>query len=80
MRESLWTAFLVSAPLLGVTMAVGIVISVMQALTQVNEMTLTYVPKFVAVFVVLILFGPWMMQTMLGFTSALLGNLGQFGQ
>lgn len=79
-KETLWITFLVGAPLLGVTMVIGIVISIFQAVTQINEMTLTFVPKIVGVFVALIIFGPWMLETIVSFTSALLGNLAMYGR
>jgi flagellar biosynthetic protein FliQ len=79
-RESLWIALQVGAPILGVTLAVGIAVSIVQAVTQVNEMTLTFVPKFIGVFVAMLIFGPWMLETMVNFTAALFGNMGQYGR
>lgn len=79
-REALWVALLVGAPILGVTLVVGVVISVIQAATQVNEMTLTYVPKFIAVFVAVLLLGPWMMETLLGFSATLFASMGSYGK
>lgn len=75
MGELLWTAVLISAPLLGVTLVVGLVISVLQVVTQVQEMTLSFVPKIVAAVVTLVLFGPWMLKTLLRFSSTLIGNI-----
>jgi len=74
-KETLWVTFLVGAPLLGVTMLIGVVISVIQAMTQINELTLTFVPKIIGVFLVLVLFGPWMLDTLVSFTTVLFGNL-----
>ena len=79
-RESLWIALQVGAPILGVTLVVGIVVSIVQAVTQVNEMTLTFVPKFLGVFVAMLIFGPWMLETMLNFTALLFANMGQYGR
>lgn len=79
-REALWTSFLVGAPILGVTLVVGVVISIIQAATQVNEMTLTYVPKLAGVFVAILLLGPWMMEVMLGFSAGLFANMGSYGR
>ncbi len=79
-KETLWITFLVGAPLLGVTMVIGIVISIFQAVTQINEMTLTFVPKIVGVFVALIIFGPWMLETIVSFTTTLFGNLSMYGR
>lgn len=79
-KEALWVTFLVGAPLLGVTMIIGIVISIFQAVTQINEMTLTFVPKIVGVFVALVIFGPWMLETISSFASTLFGNLAMYGR
>ena len=79
-RESLTTALLVGAPVLGVSLAIGIVVSIIQAVTQVNEMTLTFVPKLIGVFVAMLIFGPWMMETMLGFSAGLFANMGAYGR
>jgi flagellar biosynthetic protein FliQ len=68
-------AIMMAAPLLGVMLVVGIAISIFQAVTQINEMTLTFVPKVLAVFVVLVVFGPWMLSTMIGFTTRLFDYL-----
>ena len=79
-RESLWVSLQIGAPILGVTLVVGIVVSIVQAVTQVNEMTLTFVPKFIGVFVAMLIFGPWMLETMLNFTALLFTNMGQYGR
>jgi flagellar biosynthetic protein FliQ len=79
-REALWTSLLVGGPILGITLVVGIVISLIQAVTQVNEMTLTFVPKLVAVFVGMLIFGPWMMETMLSFSANLFANMASYGR
>jgi len=74
-HNTLMVAIMMAAPLLGVTLVVGIAISIFQAVTQINEMTLTFVPKVLAVFVVLVVFGPWMLSTMIGFTTRLFDYL-----
>ena len=71
MADLLWTGLLVSMPVLGVTMLVGLVISVLQVVTQVQEMSLSFVPKLVAAAVSLIVFGPWMLRELTGFSSRL---------
>lgn len=63
MREALWAVFLVSAPVLGLSMLVGLVISILQVVTSVQEMSLTFVPKLVAAGVAVLAFGPWMLRT-----------------
>lgn len=66
------TAMLVAAPVLLVSLAVGLLVSVFQAITQINEMTLSFIPKVVAVVAVLVIFFPWMLQVMLDFTRELI--------
>ena len=75
-KNALTTALLVGAPILGFSLVTGLVVSIIQAVTQVNEVTLTFVPKILAVFAALALFGPWSMNIMLGFTERLLVNMG----
>jgi flagellar biosynthetic protein FliQ len=75
--EALWTALLVSAPILVVTLVIGIVISIFQAMTQVNEATLTFVPKLLGVFAISAVMGPWMVGTMVQYTYRLFATLPQ---
>lgn len=70
-RQALEILVLVSAPPLAVALAVGLLVSVFQAATQINEMTLSFIPKLLAVFAALVLAGPWMLSTMVEFTRAL---------
>lgn len=70
-REVLYYAFIISLPLLGAGMIVGVLISLLQAATQIQEQTLTFVPKIVAVILTLFLGLPWFMQQMLDFTRRL---------
>lgn len=74
-REALLTVLMVSAPILGVSLLVGLLVSILQATTQIQEQTLSFVPKIVAVFAALLFFGAWMMNVLLAFTSNLLINL-----
>lgn len=66
-----WTGLLVCLPILGITMLVGLVISVLQVVTQVQEMSLTIVPKLLAAGVVVIAFGPWMLRVLCRFAVGL---------
>lgn len=66
-----WTGLLVCAPVLGLTMLVGLLISVLQVVTQVQEMSLTFVPKLVVAAVTLVVFGPWMLRTLSAFSTRL---------
>jgi flagellar biosynthetic protein FliQ len=66
-----WTGLLVCLPVLGCTMLVGLLISVLQVVTQVQEMSLTFVPKLVAAAVSLVVFGPWILRTLTAFSTRL---------
>lgn len=80
MREALTVGMLIGAPVLATTLVVGIVVSIVQAATQVNEATLTFVPKLIAVFVALLIFGPWMMATLLDFSAGIFANMATYGR
>jgi flagellar biosynthetic protein FliQ len=67
-RNALWTIALVSAPLLLVALAVGLIIGIIQAATSINEMTLSFIPKLIAEALALLLFGGWMLTTLVDFT------------
>ena len=67
-RHALWTIALVSAPLLLVALAVGLIIGIIQAATSINEMTLSFIPKLIAEALALLLFGGWMLTTLVDFT------------
>ena len=75
MGNLLWTAVLVSAPLLALTLLVGVIVSLLQAVTQVQEMSLTFVPKLLTAAAVLVLFGPWMLRKLLAYASGLITNI-----
>jgi len=79
-RQSLLVALEIGAPILGVSLVVGIVVSLIQGVTQVNEMTLTFVPKLIGVFVAMLIFGPWMMETLLDFSAGLFANMASYGR
>lgn len=69
------TVLIVSAPVLLVSLAVGLVISLFQAITQIQEFTLTFVPKILAVFVTLFLFFPWFARVLMTYTTDLITNI-----
>ncbi len=75
MAETVKVALLVSAPVLIVGLVVGIVISLLQAVTQIQEMTLVFVPKIVAVMIVLVAALPWMINIMVTYTHNLIANI-----
>jgi len=74
-RQAMTTTILVGAPLIGIGLLVGLVVSIFQATTQINEQTLTFAPKIAAVAVALVIFGPWMLRTLADFTTRLLESL-----
>ncbi len=76
-HEAVVTVLLVSAPILGVALVTGLVISILQATTQIQEMTLVFVPKIVAVLLVVIIFGPWMLNILTGFIISLYSAIPQ---
>lgn len=73
--DMLWTAILVALPVLGLSMLVGLVISIVQVVTQVQEMSLTFVPKVLTVAVTLVAFGPWMLRTVTEYARATIANI-----
>jgi flagellar biosynthetic protein FliQ len=77
MHEMLWTALWVSAPIIGVSMLVGLLVSVFQVVTQLQEMTLTFVPKLVAIFFTLLLGGGWMLSKLVVYSSKLIASIPQ---
>lgn len=74
-QDALKTMAMLSAPLLLSTLVVGLVVSIFQALTQINESTLTFVPKMIVIAIVLVLVGPWMMDTMKTYTVNLFDSV-----
>jgi len=74
-QDAIRTVLFVAAPILGISLTVGLVVSIIQAVTQIQEATLAFVPKIVAVFVSLLLFGPWIIKLLLQFASELLSNI-----
>ncbi|MGG4453675.1 flagellar biosynthesis protein FliQ [Brevibacillus porteri] len=77
-QSSVYTILIISAPALGVALLVGLMVSVFQATTQIQEQTLAFIPKIVAVFVVILAAGPWMLRVLLDFTMGIFGNLHRF--
>lgn len=74
-REALLVVLKVGLPVLGATLLVGILVSIFQAVTQVHELTLTFVPKILVVILILVVLGPWMVRTVLDFVIQLFWNL-----
>lgn len=74
-QDAMKTLAMISAPLLLSTLVIGLIISIFQALTQINENTLTFVPKMAIIAIVIILAGPWMLDTMSTYTINLFENI-----
>ena len=77
-QQAVLMMVMLAGPLLAVSLVVGLVVSIFQAVTQVNEMTLTFVPKVIAIFAVLIVLGPWMLQMLLGYTANTFAQMATF--
>ena len=75
MGEMLIAALLIGAPILGLSMLVGLLISILQVVTQIQEMSLTFIPKIIAVVVTMFAFGPWMLKKLLTFSSTVIGGI-----
>ena len=74
-QNALFILIIVAAPILLVALGVGLLVSVFQAATQINEMTLTFIPTLLARFLVLVLAGPWMLRTLIEYTTRLLASI-----
>jgi flagellar biosynthetic protein FliQ len=76
--EAVYTVLKASAPMLVLALVVGLIISIFQATTQIQEQTLAFVPKIVAVLLAFLIFGPWILTTLVDFTYNILNNLYKF--
>ena len=77
-EEAITTILFISGPLLLLALGVGLIVSIFQATTQIQEQTLAFVPKIVAVLVGIVFFGPWMISTMLDFARNIFENLTRY--
>lgn len=77
-EKAVYTTLMVCGPLLLLALVIGLIVSIFQATTQIQEQTLAFVPKIVAVMVGLIFFGPWMLSTLISYAAQILGNLNRF--
>lgn len=77
-REALWLIIICSAPLLLVSLVVGLVISIFQTVTSIQEQTLTFVPKIISIFITLILCGGWIMDNIVSFMTGLFENFATY--
>ena len=79
-RKAVETVLLTSAPMLLAAMVIGLLISIFQAATQINEQTMTFIPKIVAVFLTLLIFGPWIIELLITFTTGIITQIATVGQ
>lgn len=77
-RKAVQTVLMCAAPMLLAGMIIGLLVSILQAATQVNEQTLTFIPKIVAVFLTLLFFGPWLIKTLTAFTIGIFETMATF--
>ena len=79
-RKAVETVLLGAGPMLIAAMVVGLIISIFQAATQINEQIMTFIPKIVAVFITLLIFGPWLMNLLITFTTGIFTSIATVGQ
>ncbi|AKP46878.1 MULTISPECIES: flagellar biosynthesis protein FliQ [Bacillus] len=77
-EKGVYMILILSGPIMLIGLIVGLVVSIFQAMTQIQEQTLAFIPKIVAMLVGLVFFGPWMLTHMISYTSQILSNLTQF--
>ncbi len=77
-QDAIRTTAIISAPMLLSALVIGLIVSVMQAVTQINEATLTFIPKMVVIFIVIIVAGPWMLDVISHYTIELFENITMF--
>lgn len=77
-RDAIYTIIITSAPLLLVSLIIGLIVSIFQTVTSIQEQTLTFVPKIIGVIVALIIFGSWMMNDLTGFMTNLWSNFSYY--
>ena len=74
-RQALWMTMLICAPLLGIALVVGLLVGIFQAATSINEQTLSFIPKLVALGITLSVLGGWMINTLVDYTKVLFGRI-----
>lgn len=77
-EQGIYTILMVSGPLLMIALVVGLIISIIQATTQIQEQTLAFVPKIIAVLLGIVVLGPWMVSHMVGYAEDIFSNLTRF--
>ncbi len=74
-QQALWVTMMIAGPLLGSALAVGLLIGMFQAATQINEMTLSFIPKLLVLVLALVVAGPWMLTVIMNFTTQLMRQI-----
>ncbi|GGI53046.1 flagellar biosynthesis protein FliQ [Oxalicibacterium solurbis] len=74
-RHAIEVTLMVAAPMLLIALAIGLIVSIFQAATQINEQTLTFIPKLIGIFIALIVAGPWMLSTMVDYMRETFTNI-----
>ncbi|MFH2123562.1 MAG: flagellar biosynthesis protein FliQ [Pseudomonadota bacterium] len=77
-RKAIQTTLMIAAPMLLSGMIIGLLVSIFQAATQINEQTMTFIPKIVVVFLSLLIFAPWIMHTMIAFSMGIFESIASF--
>ena len=77
-QQAVYTILIVASPMLGFGLLVGLLVSIFQATTQIQEQTLAFIPKIIAVLLSVVIFGPWMLSHLLDFTQSIFSQLGSF--
>ena len=75
LNNALWITVMVAAPILLSVLGIGILIGMLQAATQINEMTLSFIPKLIILFLTLLIAGPWMLKTLVNYSSNLITGI-----
>lgn len=79
-QQTMYTILIMSAPMLGIGLLVGLAVSIFQATTQIQEATLAFIPKIVAIFAAVVIFAPWLLSVILNFTTKLFYNMSSYIQ
>ena len=74
-QQALWVTIMIAAPLLGSALAIGLLVGMIQAATQINEMTLSFIPKLLVLVLSLVLAGPWMLSVIINYTRQLMEQI-----
>ena len=74
-QQALWVTMMIAGPLLGSALAVGLLVGMFQAATQINEMTLSFIPKLLVLVLALVVAGPWMLTVIMNFTTQLMQQI-----